>query len=89
MAKSTSSADGHCKDLLERFSAYLDGDLEHGCCQELERHLDDCMNCVGTVEGMRRMLAICQQERLSGSDVKPSADFRRKLLAAVFLAEED
>ncbi len=89
MAKAISSTDGHCKDLLERFSAYLDGELDQGCCQELELHLADCVECVDTVDGMRRMLAICRQEREAATGATPSPEFRRRLLDALFTSDKD
>lgn len=87
--RTDSTRDGHCRKLLERFSAYLDGDLDQVCCQELELHLADCPGCVDAVEGMRRIVAICEAERRSGTGPKPAADLRLRLLNAVYATEDD
>jgi anti-sigma factor RsiW len=34
-----------CKDFLSELSEYLDGSVETGLKQELERHLSECPNC--------------------------------------------
>lgn len=75
---------GHCRDLLERFSEYLDGDLEEGCCRELERHLADCADCVSTVDDLSRMLSLCRQaSSFQDGELSLSDDFSRRLRAIV------
>jgi len=34
-----------CKDFLSELSEYLDGSVETGLQEELERHLSECPNC--------------------------------------------
>ena len=34
-----------CKDFLSELNEYLDGSVETGLRQELERHLTECPNC--------------------------------------------
>ena len=34
-----------CKDFLSELSEYLDGSVDPGLRQELERHLSECPNC--------------------------------------------
>jgi len=50
-----------CRDLLERLSAYLDGDLDAVQCRSIEEHCRGCPDCARLVEGLRRTIGICQQ----------------------------
>ncbi len=75
--------DGHCKEMLERFSQYIDGELDGACCQELEKHLASCPECVDSVEGMRAIVAICRKEQEQGNSLRPNQAFRARLRSVV------
>jgi len=71
--------DHHCRDLLERFSAYLERDLDASCCEELEKHLDECHDCVDTMDRLKELVQLCR-EASSEALPEPSADLRRRIL---------
>jgi anti-sigma factor RsiW len=50
-----------CPETLQRISAYLDGELDAGACDEVERHCRDCAACASVVEGLRRTVGICRE----------------------------
>ncbi len=70
---------GHCKDLLERFSSYLDAELDSSCCEQLERHLAECPECVETMEGVRRFITLCRQASSEEAIPPPADAFRARL----------
>jgi anti-sigma factor (TIGR02949 family) len=73
------TGDGHCAQLLERFSQYLDGELDESCCQTLRAHLQQCPECVETMDGLERILKLCRSA-LNNRDVpSPSPAFRAAL----------
>ena len=47
-----------CQQLVEKVSAYLDGDLDAGDRAAVERHLEVCDDCAGYVDQVRRLLAL-------------------------------
>jgi RNA polymerase sigma-70 factor (ECF subfamily) len=47
-----------CRELFERLSEYLDGELESGICAETETHLEDCPPCRDFLESLRRTVGI-------------------------------
>ena len=48
-----------CRLLLERLSAYLDGDLSAPECRVIERHARICPRCTKTVSELRRTVGLC------------------------------
>ncbi|HNR01874.1 MAG TPA: zf-HC2 domain-containing protein [Anaerolineaceae bacterium] len=36
---------GHCKEHLQQFSDYIDGELAPEICAQLEEHLQECDDC--------------------------------------------
>jgi anti-sigma factor RsiW len=47
-----------CQQLVEKVSAYLDGDLSLADRTAVERHLAACDDCSGYVDQVRRLLAL-------------------------------
>ena len=35
-----------CKEILEKLSEYIDGELDPKICQDLEHHMKDCNPCL-------------------------------------------
>jgi len=47
-----------CKDILEKLSEYLDGELDPRLCQDLERHMEDCHPCLVFVNTLKKTLTL-------------------------------
>lgn len=45
----------NCQNFEEKLSAYLDGELDYGAREEVERHLVECPECSRVLEEMRRI----------------------------------
>ena len=52
------SRDLICQQLVEKVSAYLDGDLRDSDRAAVERHLAECDHCTGYVEQVRKLLQL-------------------------------
>lgn len=52
-----------CKKLAQSLSAYIDGDLDHNLCCEIEKHLSLCRRCSVLLDSVRRVLIISGDER--------------------------
>jgi RNA polymerase sigma-70 factor (ECF subfamily) len=67
---------GRCREMFEKLSEYLDGELDAGLCDRVDLHLDGCEPCQAYLESLRRTV------RLVGSLETPALDeeTRRRLL---------
>jgi anti-sigma factor RsiW len=53
--------DSGCRDLLERVSAYLDGDLGPLECRAIERHCSACPGCAELINSLRNAIGLCHE----------------------------
>jgi anti-sigma factor RsiW len=56
-----SRATGECRILLERLSAFLDGDLSARACTAIERHSRTCRRCAAAIDDLRRTTGLCRR----------------------------
>ena len=56
-----SRATGECRILLERLSAYLDGDLSARACATIERHCRTCRRCAAAIADLRQTTGLCRR----------------------------
>jgi anti-sigma factor RsiW len=47
-----------CRELLDQFSDYIDGDLEVTLCAEIETHLAGCPDCQVMVDTLRKTITL-------------------------------
>ncbi len=52
-----------CKTLARSLSAYIDGDLNHELCCEIEKHLSLCRRCSVLLDSVRKVLIVSGDER--------------------------
>jgi anti-sigma factor RsiW len=50
----------HCRELLKRCSAYLEGELDGACCEEMENHMRTCSKCRTMLEEMKWTIELCK-----------------------------
>jgi anti-sigma factor RsiW len=46
-----------CREMLERLSEYLDGELNPSVCAGIESHMADCEPCVAFLRSLRHTVA--------------------------------
>jgi RNA polymerase sigma-70 factor (ECF subfamily) len=68
-----------CDQLLAALSEYVDGTLEPGICEELQRHLDGCNPCQVVVDNIRKTITVYKH----GQAIELPAAFRDRLHAAL------
>ena len=49
-----------CRELLKRCSAYLEGELDGACCEEMEKHLETCSSCRAMLTEMKWTIELCK-----------------------------
>jgi anti-sigma factor RsiW len=65
-----------CRELFERLSEYVDGELSQEICAEIQRHMDGCEPCVAFAKTLRKTADLCR--RLTSQPIPPevAADLR-------------
>ncbi len=53
--------DTPCREMLDRISAYLDGDLDERGCDDVRRHCRDCADCSGLLANLERTIGLCRE----------------------------
>ena len=67
-----------CREMFERLSEYLDGELPDDFCRRIESHMDDCEPCQVFLDSLRRTVGLV-------GDLQPDdlpEEFREQLRAA-------
>jgi anti-sigma factor RsiW len=70
-----------CRELFERLSEYVDGELSQEICEEIRRHMEGCEPCVAFAKTLKTTAEMCR--RLPSTPIPPEvADDLRSLLAS-------
>ncbi len=51
-----------CRELMERLSEYLDGELDPEACRGMDEHMEDCAPCRAFLESLRRTVALIERQ---------------------------
>ena len=70
-----------CKKIFAGLSDYLDGELDHFSCEELEAHMEGCEPCKKFLRSLETTIEACRQSPADCPDRQKAADFRKQLLA--------
>jgi anti-sigma factor RsiW len=46
--------------MFEKLSEYIDGELDHGTCEDIERHAKNCVACFSCMETLKKTVALCK-----------------------------
>ena len=52
-----------CKELFEKMSEYLDGEMSLAMMKEAEKHLAHCTGCEETVKAFKKSISFLQRTR--------------------------
>lgn len=65
-----------CRELFERLSEYVDGELSREICEEIQRHMEGCDPCVAFAKTLKKTADLCR--RLPSQPIPPevAADLR-------------
>ncbi|MBI4859147.1 MAG: zf-HC2 domain-containing protein [Candidatus Riflebacteria bacterium] len=47
-----------CEKLLEAMNEYVDGTIDPGICESLQKHLDDCDPCQVVIDNIRQTITL-------------------------------
>jgi RNA polymerase sigma-70 factor (ECF subfamily) len=46
--------------MFEKLSEFIDGELDHATCAEIQKHAEDCVACFSCLETLKRTVALCK-----------------------------
>ena len=58
MSDAHGASSQRCRELFERLSDYLDGELETELCEEFDAHIYDCTPCTSFLRSLRRTIEL-------------------------------
>ena len=64
-----------CEELLKALNDYVDGQIDPGICEDLEKHLAGCNPCRIVVDNIRKTITLCKD----GKPYELPIEFREKL----------
>lgn len=47
-----------CKEMLDKLSDYIDGELDPQMCKDLERHMQDCNPCLFFIDSLKKTITL-------------------------------
>jgi RNA polymerase sigma-70 factor (ECF subfamily) len=65
-----------CRDLFERLSEYVDGELSQEICEEIRRHMDGCEPCVAFANTLKKTAELCRRLPSKPIPAEVAADLR-------------
>lgn len=51
----------HCLEMFKKLSEYIDGELDEVTCEELERHVKECVPCKICLVTLNKTVNICKE----------------------------
>jgi anti-sigma factor (TIGR02949 family) len=51
----------NCRELFERLSEFVDGDLSREICEEIRKHMEGCDPCVNFAETLKTTADLCRR----------------------------
>lgn len=75
----------NCREMFERLSEYIDGELDAKLCECFEEHLQDCEPCEAFIATLRKTVELCRE---SGADAPTQSLFSPEEIAAFKAAYE-
>ena len=74
-----------CRELFERLSEYVDGELSQEICEEIRRHMEGCEACVAFAKTLKKTAEVCR--RLPSRPIPPAVAADLRALLATHLQE--
>jgi anti-sigma factor RsiW len=75
----------NCREMFERLSEYIDGELDAKLCECFDEHLQDCEPCLAFIATLRKTVELCRE---SGPDAPAQSLFSPEEIAAFKAAYE-
>ena len=74
-----------CRELFERLSEFVDGELPPEICEEIQRHMDGCSPCVAFANTLKKTADLCR--RLPARPMPAEVADNLRAFIATYLSE--
>jgi len=68
-----------CRELFERLSEYVDGELSQEICEEIRHHMEGCEPCVAFAKTLKKTAETCRRLPSKPIPSEVAADLRALL----------
>lgn len=76
----------NCREMFERLSEYIDGELDPKLCECFDGHLQDCEPCLAFIATLRKTVELC---RASAADAPVQSLFSPEEIAVFKAAYQE
>ena len=76
-----------CRELFERLSEYVDGELPEEICRHIREHMDGCDPCVAFASTLKKTADLCH--RLPSTPLPPDVAANLQAFLSTYLREAD
>ena len=76
-----------CRELFERLSEYVDGELPENICAEIRQHMEGCEPCVAFANTLKKTADLCR--RLPSKPMPPEVADNLRAFLATYLSEPE
>lgn len=74
-----------CKKVQKLLSDFLDDDLKEAVCEDIQKHLDDCPDCMVQVDSVKKVIRLFRE----ATDTKMPVDIQIRLHDVLKRAREE
>jgi len=74
-----------CRELFERLSEYVDGELSQEICTEIRKHMDGCDPCVAFANTLKKTADLCH--RLPSQPIPADVAVNLQAFLSIYLRE--
>jgi hypothetical protein len=85
--KTARSKPVRCRALFAKLSEYIDGLVEKGYCEQMAKHIDDCVPCKAFLDSLTSMVTLCGKHRAAECPIGNSTAFREQLMREYQMAK--
>jgi anti-sigma factor RsiW len=72
-----------CRELFERLSEYVDGELSEEICREVRQHMEGCDPCVAFAKTLKTTTELCR--RLPSQPLPPEVEANLEVFLATYV----
>ncbi len=74
-----------CRELFERLSEYVDGELPQEICEQIRRHIEGCEPCEAFAKTLKKTADLCH--RLPSKPIPPAVAADLRIFLRTYLPE--
>jgi anti-sigma factor (TIGR02949 family) len=77
----------NCRELFERLSEFVDGELSQEICEEIRKHMEGCDPCVNFAKTLKTTADLCR--RMPSQPIPPAVALELQVLLSKHLRQSN